>query len=199
VLATLNPGKLEELAALVADLPVEIVSQAALGVPAIEETGSSFADNAVLKARHVARATGLASIADDSGLEVDALGGAPGVHSARYAGPGANDAENTARLLAALRDVPAPRTARYRCVLAYVAGAEADAVLCTGVWEGAIAAAPAGRGGFGYDPVFIVGEDPARRTAAELTAGEKNARSHRARALQKLRARLFASLAAERR
>lgn len=188
VLATGNAGKAQELQALLGP-SWEIVLQSTLGVEPVEETGSTFAENALLKARHAAAATGLPALADDSGLEVDALGGAPGVRSARYAGPGATDAANVERLLAALSGIPpAGRTARFRCVLAFVRSADDPApVLADGSWEGHIAAAPRGEGGFGYDPVF---EDPAGRTAAELPPAEKNARSHRGRALRQLRERL---------
>jgi len=190
VLATGNAGKARELQSMLGPA-WEILLQSALGVQPVEETGSTFAENALLKARHAAAATGLPALADDSGLEVDALGGAPGVRSARYAGPGATDAANVARLLAALADVPAgARTARFRCVLAFVRSADDPApVLAEGAWEGCIAAAPRGDAGFGYDPVF---EDPAGPTAAELPPAEKNARSHRGQALRSLRERLSA-------
>jgi len=201
VVATANPGKLRELAALLAGLARELVPQTVLGVPAVAESGATFADNALLKARHAARHTGLPALADDSGLEVDALGGAPGVHSARYAGPGSDDAANNAKLLAALaaldaaRGAAAPRSARYRCVIACVRSADDPApLLGTGTWEGSIARAPRGAGGFGYDPLFVV--DAAGRTAAELPAQEKNSRSHRAAALAALRAALERGAAA---
>jgi XTP/dITP diphosphohydrolase len=187
VLATANPGKLSELRTLLADLDVEVIAQGALGVPSVPETGSSLAENALIKARHAARLTGLPSVADDSGLEVDALNGAPGVHSARYAGPEASDADNNARLLQALAGTM-PRSARYRCVLAYLADANAEPVLCAAAWEGVIATAPRGGGGFGYDPLFLVAGDRERRTAAELSPAEKNRISHRGRALEQLRA-----------
>lgn len=164
----------------------EVVLQSALGVGPVEETGRTFADNALLKARHAAAATGLPALADDSGLEVDALGGAPGVSSARYAGPRASDADNVDRLLAELAGVPAARrTARFRCVLAFVRDAADPApVLAEGAWEGSIAEAPRGLAGFGYDPVF---EDPASGlTAAELAPAAKNERSHRGQALRAL-------------
>ena len=195
VVATANPGKLGELRELLAGLALELVPQSALGVPAAAETGVSFAANALLKARHAARHSGLPALADDSGLEVDALGGAPGVHSARYAGEVADDAANNAKLLAALAalDVPggaaAQRGARYRCVIACVRGTDDPApLLAAGTWEGSIARAPRGTGGFGYDPLFLV--DAAGRTAAELPAAEKNRVSHRARALAALRSAL---------
>jgi len=185
VVASGNPGKLSELRALAAALATEIVSQRELGVAAVAETEDSFLGNALLKARHAARATGAAALADDSGLEVDALGGAPGVHSARYAGEGASDADNNRRLLAALAGVAPPWPARYRAVLVLVRGPDDPAPLVAeGRWEGRIAAAPRGAAGFGYDPLFIpAGEE---RTVAELGPAEKNRRSHRAQALAAL-------------
>jgi XTP/dITP diphosphohydrolase len=185
VVATGNAGKLEELRTLARALATEIVPQSALGVAAPAETETSFAGNALLKARHAARTTGLPALADDSGLEVDALGGAPGVYSARYAGEGATDADNNAKLLAALAGVPPPRRARYRAALVLVLGPDDPApLIAEGRWEGEIATAPRGAGGFGYDPLFV----PAAcaRTAAELAAAEKNRRSHRGQALETL-------------
>jgi XTP/dITP diphosphohydrolase len=185
VVASSNAGKLRELRALAAALAAEIVPQSELGVAAVAETEPSFLGNALLKARHAARATGAAALADDSGLEVDALGGAPGVHSARYAGAGASDADNNARLLAALAGVPPPRRARYRAVLVLVTGPDDPAPLVAeGCWEGRIAAAPRGAGGFGYDPLFLPGDD--EQSVAELAPAEKNLRSHRAQALAAL-------------
>jgi XTP/dITP diphosphohydrolase len=189
VVATGNPGKLRELRALLAGVATEIVPQTALGVPPAEETEDTFAGNALLKARHAARLTGCPALADDSGLEVDALGGAPGVRSARYAGETADDAANNARLLAELAAVAEPRRARYRAVIALVRDADDPAPLVAeGRWEGRIAHAPRGSGGFGYDPLFLVGEG--ERSAAELAPEEKNRISHRARALAALLARL---------
>jgi len=192
VLASANEGKLRELRRLLADLPFEIQTQAAFGVPAPEETGSSFFDNALLKARHAQAATGAAVLADDSGLEVDALGGAPGVHSARYAGPVADDTANNAKLLRELRGVPqSQRTARYRCVLVFLpAQPSAGPLVAEGVWEGSITEAPRGDGGFGYDAYFLI---PAlAMTAAELDAETKNRLSHRGQALARLRSLLAA-------
>ncbi len=190
VLATANAGKLREFRALLADLPFEVVSQTALGVESPEETGASFLENALLKARHAAAATGAAVIADDSGLEVDALGGAPGIQSARYAGPTADDAANSAKLLAQLRGIPPQRRqARYRCVLVFVpAEPEAAPTVTEGVWEGQIALEPRGHGGFGYDPYFWLPE--LQCTAAELGADDKNRRSHRGQAMRRLRGAL---------
>lgn len=191
VLATGNAGKLKELQALLADLPYEIVSQQALGVSEAEETGLSFVENALLKARHAARATGLPALADDSGLCVDVLGGAPGIYSARYAGPGASDAANNEKLLRALqpwRD-GRPLTARFVCVLALLRHAEDPLpLLCQAEWPGEILGAPRGTQGFGYDPLFLVpGEG---LSSAELPPARKNVLSHRAQALQQLKARI---------
>ncbi len=189
--ATSNPGKLREFATLLDGLADDIVAQGTLGIEAAAETADSFLGNALLKARHAARAAGCAALADDSGLEVDVLGGRPGVWSARYAGDGASDAANNARLLAELAGVPAPRRARYRCVLVLVRAFDDPAPLvCAADWEGRIGFAPRGDGGFGYDPLFLVGDG--ELTAAELPAARKNAESHRARALAALRARLSA-------
>ena len=186
VLASGNPGKQREFAALLADLNIELVLQSELGIDGAEETGTSFEANALLKARHAARASGWPALADDSGLEVDALGGRPGVHSARYAGANAWDADNNARLLAELATVPpAARTARYRCVLALLRNADDPApLLAQGVWEGRIATAPAGRNGFGYDPLFI--PSGMQQHAAELAPELKNRLSHRAQAAAEL-------------
>jgi XTP/dITP diphosphohydrolase len=186
VLATGNPGKLQELRALLEPLGHDVEPQSEHGVVPIEETGSTFAENALLKARHAARHTGLAALADDSGLEVDALGGRPGVYSARFAGPAASDQENNRKLLEALKGFPAhQRDARYRCVLALVQSADdPHPVLCEGRWEGRIGFAPAGTNGFGYDPLFLVAGRP--ETAAQLDADIKNRISHRGQALARL-------------
>jgi XTP/dITP diphosphohydrolase len=186
VLASANPGKLRELGSLLAPYGLELLSQQALGIGSVEETGTSFLENALLKARHAAAAAQLPALADDSGLEVDALDGRPGVRSARYAGEGASDAANLALLLTELTGVaPARRSARYRCVVAWVRTADDPAPLVAqGTWEGHIALQPRGSGGFGYDPAFI----PAggQHTAAELSAEEKNRVSHRALATRAL-------------
>jgi XTP/dITP diphosphohydrolase len=186
VVATSSPGKLREFRTLLQDLPFDIVSQGELGVVAPQETGYTFLDNAMLKARHAARATNFAAIADDSGLEVDALGGAPGVYSARYAGVGADDARNNAKLLAALGAIPAAsRSARYRCVLVFLAGPDDPAPLSAeGTWEGVILPVPRGSGGFGYDPYFWLPD--LHMTAAELDPTDKNRLSHRGVALRAL-------------
>lgn len=192
VIATANEGKLREFRALLAGLPFAPVSQSALGVASPEETGASFFANALLKARYAAIETGAAAIADDSGLEVDALGGAPGIYSARYAGAGAGDAANNAKLIAALAGVPIEqRRARYRCVLVYLDGPEDPSPLRSeGVWEGCILDAPRGSHGFGYDPHFWVPE--LGMTAAALDPEKKNRHSHRGKALRALREQLGA-------
>jgi XTP/dITP diphosphohydrolase len=185
ILASGNKGKLRELSSLLAPLGLELIPQSALGIETPPETGQTFAENAALKARHAAAVARLPALADDSGIEVDALGGAPGIYSARYAGEGASDADNLGKLLNAIRDVPLERrTARYQCVIAFLINAEAAPVLATGIWEGTVIAAPRGSGGFGYDPLFVPrGFD---RTAAELDAQEKNTVSHRGQALRAL-------------
>jgi XTP/dITP diphosphohydrolase len=192
VLATANPGKQREFATLLAPRGLELVLQSDLGIESVEETGNTFEDNALLKANHAAAVSGLPALADDSGLEVDALGGRPGVWSARFAGPGATDEQNNARLIADLAGVPdEQRTARYRCVLALVHGVgDTQPILAQGSWEGRIGHAPVGSGGFGYDPYFL----PAglNCTAAELSSARKNALSHRGAALRDLIARLGA-------
>lgn len=200
VFATRNPGKLVELRQLLAGLDVLGIPEAAarLGreIPEVEEDADTFTGNAIKKAREVAAATGLPALADDSGLEVDALGGAPGVWSARYAGPGASDAANNAKLLAALHGVPADRrTARFRAVLALADPAGplgAAALTADGTCEGIVLDAPRGTGGFGYDPLFLV---PALgQTFAELGVGPKGELSHRARAMLAIKPKLIAYL-----
>lgn len=192
VVASGNPGKLREFRALLQGVADEIVAQTDLGVPSPEETEDTFLGNALLKARHAARLTGSAALADDSGLEVDALGGAPGVRSARFAGEHADDAANNARLIAALAGVAAPRRARYRAVIVIVRSADDPAPLVAeGTWEGRIGFEPRGQGGFGYDPLFLVGDS--EQTAAELPAEQKNRISHRAKALAALLGRVRAS------
>jgi XTP/dITP diphosphohydrolase len=187
VIATANAGKLREFEAMLAGLPFKAVSQASLGVPSPEETGDTFAANALIKARHAAAVAGAAVIADDSGLEVDALDGAPGIYSARYAGPGADDAANNAKLIAALAGLPREaRRARYRCALVYLEGPDDPAPIeAHGTWDGYILDSPRGSGGFGYDPYFWLPELQA--TAAELSPPDKNRLSHRGKALAALR------------
>ncbi|MEQ9876749.1 XTP/dITP diphosphatase [Pectobacterium aroidearum] len=186
VLATGNPGKVRELASLLADFGLDIVAQTELGVDSAEETGLTFIENAILKARHAAQITGLPAIADDSGLAVDALGGAPGIYSARYAGADASDQQNLDKLLLTLKDVPdAQRRASFHCVLVYLRHAEDPTpIVCHGSWQGVLTHEAAGSGGFGYDPIFFVPE--LGKTAAELTREEKNAQSHRGQALRLL-------------
>lgn len=185
VVATANAGKLEEIRRLFAGTAIEVTPQSELGVVAAEETGSSFCENALIKARHAATQTGHPAVADDSGLEVDALNGAPGIRSARFAGEYASDSDNIEKLLAALSGVPREqRGARFVCVMAYVDAGDADPVICTGTWSGQIAASPSGEGGFGYDPVFFIPE--LNCTAAELDAETKNRLSHRGQALRAL-------------
>lgn len=190
VLASNNAGKMRELQALISTLGFEIVPQGALGIPEVEETGASFVENALIKAYHAARHSGLPAIADDSGLEVNALGGAPGVYSARYAGPSASDDENIDKLLAALDGIePGRRGARFRCVMALVRDADdADPIIAEGCWEGRIGQTRRGGGGFGYDPVFIVPETGL--SAAELSPADKNRMSHRGQAASILADRL---------
>jgi XTP/dITP diphosphohydrolase len=193
IVATSNPGKLREFRALLADLSFDLRSLGESGVAPPEETGASFLENALQKARHAAASVpGAAAIADDSGLEVDALGGAPGIFSARYAGAGADDAANNAKLLRALADTPrTERRARYRCVVVYVAGADDPRpLLAEGTWEGSILDVPRGRGGFGYDPYFWLPE--LQVSAAQLDLADKNRISHRGIALRALRDQLLA-------
>jgi XTP/dITP diphosphohydrolase len=190
VLATGNAGKLREMRAILAPWGVDVRPQSEFTRAAADETGLSFVENALLKARFAAEVSGLPAIADDSGLEVDALHGAPGIYSARYAGPGADDVANNDRLLRDLETVPdAERTARYRCAMVYLRWALDPAPLvCQASWEGRIGRLPRGRGGFGYDPLFLVGDGP--QTAAELEAAHKNEVSHRGRTLRALVAEL---------
>ncbi|XXN62610.1 XTP/dITP diphosphatase [Enterobacter ludwigii] len=183
VLATGNPGKVRELADLLAAFGLDIVAQTDLGVESAEETGLTFIENAILKARHAAEITGLPAIADDSGLAVDALGGAPGIYSARYAGVDASDRQNLDKLLVALENVPdGERQAQFHCVLVYLRhAADPTPLVFHGSWAGEITRAAAGAGGFGYDPIFYLPE--LGKTAAELSKDEKRAVSHRGKAL----------------
>lgn len=192
VLASGNPGKLAEFRDLLADVGYAVHAQSEFGVQDADETGLSFIENAILKARHASRATGLPALADDSGLCVDALGGAPGLHSARYAGSHGDHAANIDKLLHALRDVDdEQRTARFVCVLALVHHADDPLpLIAEGAWKGRILRARSGDGGFGYDPVFF---SPAHgMTAAELPADAKNAASHRGLAMRAMRVQLAA-------
>ncbi|MFP5506306.1 MAG: RdgB/HAM1 family non-canonical purine NTP pyrophosphatase [Gammaproteobacteria bacterium] len=193
VLASNNPGKVREFNELLAGHHIEVVPQSRYQVPEVEETGLTFVENAILKARHAALHTGLSAIADDSGIEVDALNGAPGIYSARYAGKGANDRANLEKLLLDLSDVPeAERTARFQCLMVYLRHAnDPTPLICQGTWEGRILLAPRGANGFGYDPVFYVPTHDC--SSAELPPGVKNALSHRGQALRKLVAALSES------
>jgi XTP/dITP diphosphohydrolase len=190
VLASSNRGKLREINQLIAGLGFEAVPQSDFDVPDADETGLSFVENAILKARHAAQLTGLPAIADDSGLEVDALNGAPGIYSARYSGGGTTDARNIEKLLAELKNVPeAERTARFQCLMVYLRHAEDPTpLICQGTWEGRILFAPQGENGFGYDPVFWVPSEQC--SSAELTPELKNRLSHRGQALARLLAAL---------
>jgi guanylate kinase/non-canonical purine NTP pyrophosphatase (RdgB/HAM1 family) len=184
VLASGNPGKLRELTAILAPLGLELAAQSTLGIGSPPETGSTFLENALIKARHAARVSGLPALADDSGIEVDALDGRPGVRSARFAGEDASDADNLHKLLAELHGVPMEfRQARYHCVIAFVRRHDdPQPIVAHGTWEGRIALEPRGTGGFGYDPIFLPAD--AHGTAAELDPAAKNEVSHRAQALR---------------
>ncbi|MDH3831687.1 MAG: XTP/dITP diphosphatase [Gammaproteobacteria bacterium] len=190
VLASSNPGKVREINEVLAGLDVTVRPQAEFNVVDAEETGLTFVENAILKARNAAQHTGLPAIADDSGLEVDALAGAPGIYSARYAGEGASDQQNLEKLLDALAEVPEEkRSARFQCLMVYMRHADDPTpLICQGSWEGRILTAARGSNGFGYDPVFYV---PTHNCAsAELAATTKNSLSHRGQALRQLVAAL---------
>ncbi len=186
VLASANAGKLAEFRRLLQNVPMELVPQSMLDIQAVEETGKTFRENALLKARHASRGAGLPAVADDSGLLVDALGGRPGVRSARFAGEGASDGANVAKLLRDLAGVAeAQRTARFECVVAYVRNPDdAAPVIACGTWRGRILCGPRGDKGFGYDPVFLVPE--LGLSAAELSPSRKDELSHRGQALRAL-------------
>ncbi len=190
VLASNNAGKVREIGQLLAGHEIEVLPQSSFDIPEAEETGLTFVENAILKARNACAHSGLPAIADDSGLEVDALGGEPGIYSARYAGPDATDADNNALLMERLADVPdEQRTARFQCLMVYLRHEkDPTPILCQGTWEGRILRAPQGENGFGYDPVFFVPEKGC--SAAELPAEVKNALSHRGQALRCLVERL---------
>ena len=190
VLASSNAGKVREFNQLLAGLGLEVAPQSQFNVTDVEETGLTFVENAILKARNAAQHAGLPALADDSGLEVDALHGAPGIYSARYAGPKASDAENLEKLLAMLKDVPEEkRGARFQCVLVYLRHAlDPTPLICQGSWEGRILTAPRGTRGFGYDPVFFVPTHG--MSSAELAPEIKNSLSHRGQALRQLVAAL---------
>ena len=187
VIATGNSGKLKELQALLEPLSTEVISQKSLGITDAEETGLSFVENALIKARHASRYSGLPALADDSGLCVDVLKGAPGIYSARYAGPEATDVANNERLLRALLPFRAsePLQACFVCVLVLVRHADDPLpLICQGIWRGEITGSPQGSNGFGYDPLFLVPDHGC--TSAELTRETKNRISHRALAMQAL-------------
>jgi len=191
VLASGNPGKLHELSAILDGLGYELRPQSEFDVSEVAETGTTFVENAIIKARHATVHTGLPALADDSGIEVDALDGAPGVYSARFSGPGADDASNNALLVEKLRDVPPmERSARYRAVIVLMRhAADPSPLICEGSWEGVIQLEPAGNGGFGYDPYFYLTDQEC--TSAQLTAAEKNRLSHRGKALAELKRKLL--------
>jgi XTP/dITP diphosphohydrolase len=186
VLASNNAGKVREINQLLAEQAITVVPQREFDIPEAEETGLTFVENAILKARNAARHSGLPAIADDSGIEVDALKGAPGIYSARYAGPGSSDQDNNQKLLAELAEVAQEqRTARFQCVMVYMRHAEDPTpLICQGTWEGVILNEPQGDNGFGYDPLFFVPTEGC--SSAQLSPEAKNRLSHRGQALRKL-------------
>ncbi len=190
VLASSNPGKLRELSALLKDSDYQIIPQADFNVPEVAETGTTFVENAIIKARHAAQYTDCPAVADDSGIVVDALNGEPGVYSARFAGNNASDDANNALLVEKLRSIPeAKRSAHYQAVFVYMRNAaDPSPIICEGSWEGRIVLEAKGSGGFGYDPYFYLPEYGC--TSAELSADEKNRISHRGQALRLLLERL---------
>ena len=190
VLASSNPGKVREINQLLATLDLHVQPQSEFGVVDAEETGLTFVENAILKARNAAQHTGLPAIADDSGIEVDALNGAPGIYSARFAGEGASDQANLEKLLTEIDGVPeVQRSARFQCLMVFMRHAsDPTPLICQGTWEGRILLAAQGDNGFGYDPVFYVPTHDC--SSAELPADVKNALSHRGQALRQLLAAL---------
>ncbi len=190
VLASGNAGKVKEINQLLSNQLIQVIPQSAFDVPEVEETGLTFVENAILKARNAARHSGLPAIADDSGLEVDALDGAPGIRSARFAGPDATDQANNDKLLEQLKAVPeAGRGARFQCLLVYLRHpADPTPIICQGTWEGRILFRPQGENGFGYDPLFFVPDHGC--SSAELRPEVKNQLSHRGRALRELLVKL---------
>ena len=191
VLASNNPGKQREISQLLLGRGIEVVPQSNFGVEDVEESGSTFVENAIIKARHASAVANLPAIADDSGIEVDALDGAPGIYSARYAGPGKSDQDNNEKLLADLEGVPDElRRARFQCIIVFLRNSkDAMPVICSGTWEGLILHHPRGTHGFGYDPIFYV---PTHQCAsAELPPRVKNQISHRAQALKDLEKKLI--------
>jgi XTP/dITP diphosphohydrolase len=190
VLATGNKGKVKELAAMLSDLSIEVLPQSDFAVTEIAETGSTFIENAIIKARHASKHTGLPAIADDSGLAVDALGGAPGVYSARFSGENATDQSNITKLLGLMADIPNDkRQAKFLCVLVYMRHADDPSpIICQGEWCGEIMTEQQGDNGFGYDPIFWVNQQ--NSSSAQLSSQQKNALSHRGQALKLLLAQL---------
>jgi len=190
VLASSNAGKVKEINQLLSNHQIQVVPQSDFNVPDIEETGLTFVENAILKARNAAQHSGLPAIADDSGLEVDALNGAPGIYSARFSGPEATDQTNNDKLLELLKEIPEDeRSARFQCLLVYLRHpADPTPLICQGTWEGQILFQPQGENGFGYDPLFFVPDHYC--SSAELRPEVKNQLSHRGRALQELLAKL---------
>ena len=190
VLASNNPGKVREIGQLLVDLDIEVVAQSEFNVPEIEETGLTFVENAILKARNAAHYSGLPALADDSGIEVDALNGAPGIYSARFAGVGASDEQNLQKLLTDIQAIDrAPRSARFQCLMVLMRHElDPTPLICQGTWEGQIIDTPQGDNGFGYDPIFYVPQE--KCTSAQLPPERKNALSHRGKALQCLLAQL---------
>ena len=193
VLATGNQKKVKELAAMLADMKIQVIPQSEFAVPDADETGTTFVENAIIKARHAARLTGLPAVADDSGLEVDLLHGRPGVYSARFAGEQASDKENIDKLLTELKGAPDYlKSARFWCVLVYMRHADDPTpIICQASWEGLILDAPRGEQGFGYDPVFFVPDEDC--SAAQMASELKNRLSHRGQALAQLKAALAAT------
>ena len=190
VLASNNAGKVREINQLLEQSGIEVLPQAQFEIEDEVEDGLTFVENAIIKARHAAKLSGLPAIADDSGIEVDALNGAPGIYSARFAGEGSSDEENLLKLLREMQDIPeVQRSARFQCLMVYMRHAEDPTpIICQGTWEGSILTAPQGENGFGYDPVFFVPEQDC--SSAELDAATKNSLSHRGKALQQLVKRL---------
>ena len=184
VLASNNAGKAREISEILAAYGISVVAQSDFGVPEIPETGLTFVENALLKARNACHHTGLPALADDSGIEIDALKGAPGIYSARFAGVGATDEENLQKALVALKDVPKElRSARFQCLMVLLQHEnDPTPLICQGTWEGSILTEPQGENGFGYDPVFYVPEHQC--SSAQLTPEQKNALSHRGKALK---------------
>ncbi len=187
VIASANPGKISEVGRILSGLDCGLISQGELGISAAQETGRTFTENALIKARHAAEKSGLPAIADDSGLVVEALDGRPGVYSARYAGPDANDDDNVEKLLMELRDVPdSERGAHYVCAAVWVSPDDSiSPIVAEGRWHGRIISERRGDGGFGYDPIFL--DENLKMTGAEMSTEEKNRRSHRGKAFAVLR------------